>query len=598
MSVAPVTLKVHVLPDILASQVAAGEVVERPASVVKELVENSIDAGARKIEVLVRRGGISLIRVTDNGEGMVREDALMALERHATSKLRTKGDLARIVTLGFRGEALPSIASVSKFRLSTRPKGALEGTQITVDGGKLGEVTDSGEAPGTQMEVRSLFYNVPARRKFLRTEATEFGHIEHQVRLQAIAHPEVAFTLVHNDRVCFQLPPATEMLERVRGLVGDEAASNLIEVTGGSGGLEIGGFIGRPGFSRANRSQQLIFINRRPVESPVFNYALREGYRGVLMKGQYAVCYLFIEMDPAEVDFNVHPAKREIRFRNGNYVRDALTSAVSEALTQSTHLRTGAPAPQESMPENVRPPGILPLPRVVLPDRQVGLDMEDPEPRVEPKPLAEPQTVPPEPAPQKKKAARPEFEFLGVVDKGYTIFRGDEGIVLMDQRAAHERVLYEKLSADIRASAVASQSLLVPVTTELPPKDFAFLKQNLDVVRRAGLGIEEFGTNTVKIDSLPAFMRERDMAAFVDSVIEELKHTSSAISSLRLGDHDVVATVCRMAVREDDVLQESQLIRLVDDLFDCEMPYCCPEGKPTLVQIGYTEIDQKFAKSR
>ena len=345
--------KIQVLSDILASQVAAGEVVERPASVVKELVENSIDAGADNIEVRAQRGGIALIRIVDNGCGMSREDALLCLERHATSKIRTADDLGSIRTLGFRGEALPSIASVSRFTLTTRETDAIAGTELTVEGGKVGDVRDSGSAPGTQIEVRTLFYNVPARRKYLRTETTEFSHIEHHLRLQAIAHPEVSFTLLHNDRLVFQLPATTRLIERIEGLIGRETCDHLIELPatdGGANGVGIRGFISEPGFGRSNRSLQLSFLNDRPVESPAINHGLRNGYHGALAKGQHPAAFLFLNLDPAEVDVNVHPAKREVRFLDGNGVQNAITTTVMRGLRNNVRATGARPAPSRHPP--------------------------------------------------------------------------------------------------------------------------------------------------------------------------------------------------------------------------------------------------------
>src|SRR5213595_4164878 len=294
--------RIRLLPEILASQVAAGEVVERPASVVKELVENSIDAGARKIEVSVRRGGISLIRVVDDGCGMDRDDALLSLERHATSKIRSAADLQAVATLGFRGEALPSIASVSRFRLTTREREAIAGTEIVVNGGKLDMVRDAGEAPGTQVEVRSLFYNLPARRKFLRSENTESRNIEHQVHLQAIGHPQTAFTFARDDRVVFQLPATAALNDRIRDLYGNELLKRLVEINGTpSRNIRVDGFIGQAGLSRQTRSQQLVFVNGRATESGLLTAALREGYHTALMKGQYPVTFLFLKIDPGSV---------------------------------------------------------------------------------------------------------------------------------------------------------------------------------------------------------------------------------------------------------------------------------------------------------
>src|SRR5438034_3024544 len=304
--------RIRLLPEIVASQVAAGEVVERPASVVKELIENSLDAGAQKIDIVIRRGGISLVRVIDDGCGMDRDDALLSLERHATSKIRSAADLQAVATLGFRGEALPSIASVSRFRLTTRETRAIAGTEIIVNGGKIEVVRDGGEAPGTQVEVRSLFYNLPARRKFLRSENTESRNIEHQLHLQAIGHPQIAFSLMRDDRMLFQLPAAATLSDRIRDLYGIELLERLVEVNGTpSRNFRISRFIGQAGLSRQSRTQQLVFVNGRAIESSLITAAIREGYHTALMKGQYPVTFFFLDIDPASVDVNVHPAKRE-----------------------------------------------------------------------------------------------------------------------------------------------------------------------------------------------------------------------------------------------------------------------------------------------
>src|SRR5437899_1764482 len=328
--------RVRLLSDTVASQVAAGEVVERPASVVKELIENGIDAGARKIEIAIRRGGMSLVRVIDDGSGMDRDDALLSLERHATSKIRSAADLLAVGTLGFRGEALPSIASVSRFRLTTREANAIAGTEIIVNGGKIDIVRDGGEAPGTQVEVRSLFYNLPARRKFLRSENTESRNIEHKIHLQAIGHPQIGFSFIRDDRMLFQLPAAVTLSDRIRDLYGTELLQRLVEVSdAASPKIRISGFIGQAGLSRQTRSQQLVFVNGRAIESSLMTGAIREGYHTALMKGQYPVTFLFLELDPAAVDVNVHPAKREVRFRDPNGVREAVVRCIQQTLERA-----------------------------------------------------------------------------------------------------------------------------------------------------------------------------------------------------------------------------------------------------------------------
>src|SRR5215472_389973 len=347
--------RIRLLPETVASQVAAGEVVERPASVVKELVENSLDAGARKIDIVIRHGGISLVRVIDDGCGMDRDDALLSLERHATSKIRSAADLQAVATLGFRGEALPSIASVSRFRLTTREAHAIAGTEIIVNGGKLEIVRDGGEAPGTQVQVRSLFYNLPARRKFLRSENTESRNIEHQIHLQAISHPQTAFSLVRDDRVLFRLPAAATLGDRIRDLYGAELLEGLVEINGpASPKIRIGGFIGEAGLSRQTRAQQLVFVNGRAIESSLITVAIREGYHTALMKGQYPVTFLFVELLPAAVDVNVHPAKREVRFRDPNAVREAIVLCIQQTLERA---RAGW---QEKFRAPVRTPTAVP----------------------------------------------------------------------------------------------------------------------------------------------------------------------------------------------------------------------------------------------
>src|SRR5213083_2765028 len=366
--------RIRLLPDTVASQVAAGEVVERPASVVKELIENGIDAGARKIEIAIRRGGMSLVRVIDDGCGMDRDDALLSLERHATSKIRSVSDLEAVETLGFRGEALPSIASVSRFRLTTREPDAVAGTEMMVNGGKIDIVRDGGEAPGTQVEVRSLFYNVPARRKFLRAENTESRNIEHQLHLQAIGHAQIAFTFARDDRVAFQLPATATLTDRIRDLYGNELLQQLVALNGShSPQIRISGLIGQAGLSRQTRGQQLVFVNGRAIESPLITAAVREGYHTTLMKGQYPVTFLFLELDPGAVDVNVHPAKREVRFRDPNGVREAIARCIQQTLE---HARG---AWQEKFRAPIRPGAAGAVSAKAVPDLSLRSEVTAPE---------------------------------------------------------------------------------------------------------------------------------------------------------------------------------------------------------------------------
>jgi DNA mismatch repair protein MutL len=600
--------RIALLSEEVASQVAAGEVIERPASVVKELVENSLDARARKIEVLIRRGGSSMIRVADDGTGMDRDDALLCLERHATSKIRTGLDLAAITTLGFRGEALPSIASVSRFRLTTREHGALAGTDLAVNGGRIEYVRDGGDAPGTQIEVRSLFYNLPARRKFLRTENTESSHVEHQLHLQAIGHPEVGFVLINDERVIHQLPPAANLIERIRDLRGSALAAELLEVPDEEiGGIRLRGFIGKPGVSRSSRAQQLVFINGRAVENSTINFAIREGYHTALMKGQFPVTFLFLDMDPAAVDVNVHPAKREVRFREPGEVREVLIERLRHAIEggraqwSATFRLPSIPAPPPDLPnrEIERPlPEALPesAPPLIPIHEQVTLRQDWAELPVQPAP--ETSTRLDEKTSPRPTSPRPEAEFriLGVLGLLYILMENADGLVLVDQHAAHERILFEELRRRMESQGVPAQRLLMPVTMQLAPRDSDWVAQNLDTLQKMGIGIESFGPATWKIDAVPQFLKGNDPAPLFREIIDELRQTSATSSRMRLGEDVIATTVCRHAVKARDVLREPEMVRLIQDLLRCELPYCCPHGRPTMIQISYGELERKFGR--
>jgi DNA mismatch repair protein MutL len=609
--------KIRILPDALASQVAAGEVVERPAALVRELVENSLDAGARHIEVHAQRGGTALIRIVDDGSGMDREDAMLCLERHATSKIRTKEDLGAICTFGFRGEALPSIASVSRFRLATREKDALVGTEIEVNGGKLTAVRDHGGAAGTVIEARSLFFNVPARRKFLRTENTEFSHVEQQLRLHAIANPQVAFTLTHNGELVLHLPATRDMLERIRGLVGEELATRLLKIEETTlHGVTVSGYIGGPGMSRSNRQMQTTYLNGRPIESASISYGLREGYHTALMKGQYPVTFLFIQMDPTAFDVNVHPAKKEVRFHDGNSVRDTIARSVSRTLENASKLHTGHASAARPLPAASTSAPVLPVSRQEelempvtpssAPLRQMpvasvprpGLEPSPPRPS---EPVSTPEVMLPKPVENAKTASSDvpspnDFRIIGVLQKLYVLMESKEGLVLMDQHAAHERVNFEKFRRALESGGVPCQRLLMPITLQTTPRDADVLKQNQASLIRLGIEIEPFGPNIFKVEALPSFLKTDDPAAWLDQVIEELSSLTAKASSLRLSEDAIATTACRASVKSNEVLSIPELQALLKDLFSCEMPYCCPHGRPTLVQISTAELERKFGR--
>jgi len=658
--------RIRLLPDHVANQIAAGEVVERPASVVKELVENALDAAAGQITVEIQTGGRSLIRVTDDGLGMSRDDALLALERHATSKIQRAEDLSAIATMGFRGEALPSIASVSRFTLTTRERDSdsPEGTQVIVNGGKIANVIAAGRAPGTTVEVRQLFFNLPARRKFLRTEETESAHIQHYITLAALAFPGVAFTFIKDGRVVWQLPPVkldagsepplNALRERLRAVLGGEERLLPVNHTGtltvaideesdGAGtvpntdhesrstphaSLRVWGFIGAPGVSRSTREDQHLFVNRRPVDNRGLNYALLEGYHTALMKGRYPLCCLFVEIDPALVDVNIHPAKREVKFHREFEVRRVVMNAVRRALLD---FHTAAPAPtspahvsrissHESRAPASPAPIAPPLPHLELPRPLAAPVPQRPEQRplpmgFAPAPASASSPAPAAPAdsavthlesrvtPPPPPAAVPLLQvplrLVGVIGRLYVVLESDRGLVLLDQHAAHERILFEQMLTRVEQGGRApSQKLLLPETLELSVRDAVFLRQNLAPLTRLGVGLAEFGERTFLLDALPPFVKVSDARKFALELVDELKAAGQEVNSARLGEHVVAKTVCRHAVKANDPLAGRELENLVADLRRCAMPYTCPHGRPTLIEMSWRELERKFGRTQ
>ncbi|HWW03035.1 MAG TPA: DNA mismatch repair endonuclease MutL [Candidatus Acidoferrum sp.] len=689
--------RIRLLPEQVANQIAAGEVVERPASVVKELVENALDAQAARITLEIQAGGRSLMRVIDDGFGMSRDDALLCLERHATSKIRRAEDLAAIATMGFRGEALPSIASVSRFTLTTRERdsGSPEGTQVIISGGKMLEVKAAGCAPGTTIEVRQLFFNLPARRKFLRTEETESSHIQHYLTLAALAFPEVAFSFQKDGRLVWQLAavktgaaPASRsaaLRERLRALYGNEQRLVAVDFSADltspqdaedadSGGFDsasptpatpdsadrapnfrVWGFIGAPGVARATREDQHLFVNRRPVENRGLNYALLEGYHTALMKGRYPVCCLFLEVDPAAVDVNIHPAKREVKFHREAEVRRFVAQAVRQALLEfhagdsqvsspksqvhgppttdhgpQSEALVGGRTEQTSLPNLPAalkpPPAESPTRPAAQPPLRMGFRPAAPAAP----PASETQLAPLPGLTQSTPAAPPSdanlapvtpmpadpgltqhaarfaplpllsvpLRLVGVIGRLYVVFESDRGLVLLDQHAAHERILFEQMLDRLERNEQApSQKLLLPETVELSARDANFVREQLPVLARLGVGLSEFGERTFLLDALPPFVRAADPRRFVLELVDELKGTGQEVNSLRLGEHTVAKTVCRHAVKANDPLAGRELENLVEDLRRCAMPYTCPHGRPTLIEMNFRELEKKFGRS-
>ncbi len=636
--------RIRLLSEQVANQIAAGEVVERPASVVKELVENAIDAQATRITVETHSGGRSLIRVTDDGTGMNRDDALLSLERHATSKIREASDLFHIGTMGFRGEALPSIASVSRFTLMTRDNDTPEATQIIINGGKIAEVKTAGSPVGTSIEVRQLFYNIPARRKFLRTEETERSHIQHYLTLAALSHPGIAFILTQNGRITLQLPAvkhanqSDRLRERLRALQGGQLKLLAVDHSGHYEArvqhredaqltvetelkdIRVWGFIGAPGVSRGNRGDQNLFVNQRPIENRGLNAALFEGYHTSLMKGRYPVCCLFLELDPAEVDVNIHPAKREIKFHRERQVRQFVAEAIRDTLLRfhadaiittppghsddqrSIAIPTsldGSPASSDALQSQPVPQADdeFALDSSTVPDwpaaRQnalpLGFSSREESEQMSSLPVPIPQPSPP------PLLAIP-LKLVGVIGRLYVVLESDRGMVLMDQHAAHERVLFEKMLERMESGHTPSQRLLLPETIELSARDAEFLKRHLDTLNRLGIELSEFGETTFLLEALPPFVKTGDPRQFATNIVDTLKASGLAVNSMRLGEDMVAKTVCRHAVKANDSLNGPELENLVNDLRRCRMPYTCPHGRPTLIEFSMGELEKKFGR--
>jgi DNA mismatch repair protein MutL len=615
--------KVHILPDRVANQIAAGEVIERPAAVVKELVENALDAGATRIEVEFRHGGRSLIRVEDNGCGMSRDDALLALERHATSKIVEAADLDRLSSYGFRGEALPSIASVSRFQLQTREETSDAGTEILVNGGKFVHVRDCGRPVGTRIEVTHLFNSVPARRKFLKTDQTEAAHIVHNVRLYALACPQTAFTLIEDGRVIFRSPQCATFAERIAEIFGRQIAESLIDIEANEPGHRLSGLIGRPGIGRATRHEMIVFVNARPVDSRTLNYALIESYHESLPKGRYPLAFVFFECEPAAVDVNVHPAKREIRFRSESQVRSFVIRAVLQrlrelgvgsvtpAITASTAPTTlavavGSAGPAAASAGSTAPGALLSAPA----PRGSGIASVDPIRRTDLAQLVAPATsaasrpavavstandVPRTPA---EPATAPTWRFVGIAHGNYVLFETSAGLVLLDRRAAHERIWFERLRDAFRAGAVASQRLLLPLPMEFDAIASALLLDRLPFLNRHGFEIVEFGRNFFRVEAVPTWMEPADAEPFVRDLIGGFRDGSIPDGNVELARESLARLAAVKAVRLPEPVGETELRAVVADLFATRLPLTSPAGRPTFIELNHAELAKRFQKER
>jgi DNA mismatch repair protein MutL len=636
--------KIRILSDRVANQIAAGEVIERPAAVVKELVENALDAGATRIEVEFRHGGRSLMRVEDNGHGMSRDDALLALERHATSKIAEADDLNRLASFGFRGEALPSIASVARFELQTRERHADAGTEILVNGGKLLHVRECGRPVGTRVEVTHLFHPVPARRKFLKTDATEAAHIIQGVRLYALAFPKVAFSLIEDGRAIFRSPQCPTLIERVTEIFGRQVGEGLMSLDAAEPGMKLTGLIGRPGQGRSTRHEMIVFVNQRPVDSRALNYALIESYHESLPKGRYPAAFVFFEIDPAAVDVNVHPAKREVRFRSepavrGFVIRSVLArlrelGAVSAPLMQppwkppapetrgaplpSPHFAPapastpptqtlGTPCPEAPTPSSAdcsgsagRWPASFPQtaggPPALPATGKADEGIRAPGDSLPTSSLDAPSTATSKPLPSSSAHSPRAWRYLGLAHASTALFETPAGLVLLDRRAAHERIWFERLQAQFRAGATPVQRLLFAVPLELDPIATALLLDRLDFFHKHGFEIGEFGRGFFRIESVPAWMEPADAEPFVRALLGALREGKLQDKNLDVARDELARLAATRAIRLPAATDGDEMLALVAQLFACHSPLTSPAGRPTHIELGHGELARRFQR--
>ncbi|HEY4247212.1 MAG TPA: DNA mismatch repair endonuclease MutL [Lacunisphaera sp.] len=605
---------IRILSDRVANQIAAGEVIERPAAVVKELVENSLDAGATRIEVEFRHGGRSLIRVEDNGSGMSKDDALLSLERHATSKLVETVDLDRLHTFGFRGEAVPSIASVSHFEMQTRPASSATGTEIVINGGKLIHVRECGIAPGTRITVSHLFNSVPARRKFLKTDATESAHIIQTVRLYALACPQTAFTLVEDGRVLFQSPVCTTLLERVGEIFGRQMTADLLPVDMQDNGLALTGMLGKPGVNRSTRHELLMFVNRRPVDSRTLNYALIESYATSLAKGRYPVAVLFLDLDPAHVDVNVHPAKREVRFRSEGSVRGFVIRAVLQRLREFGALSPIAGGDGLAVSSNAGGnPGANPVVPAVKTGNAVAPLHSSP--GVMSQPFRSFASVPSRPAgfatpsvigataPSPPLSTQPMssttwsgWRFLATAHGDYALFQAPAGIVVLDRRGVHERIWFERLQAQFTRGEIASQRLLFAVPVELDAIASALLLDHLKFLGQHGMEVGEFGRNFFRIEAVPVWLEPADAEIFLRDVIGLMREGRLDPKKTDLAGEELARLAAQKAIRLPATITEAEAHALLIELFACSQPHASPAGRPTHFELSRGELARRFQR--
>ncbi|MBI9075886.1 MAG: DNA mismatch repair endonuclease MutL [Desulfatibacillum sp.] len=635
---------VRILPEILTNKIAAGEVVERPSSVLKELLENSLDAKSTRIVVEVKKGGRSLVQVADNGEGMDQDDALLCLERYATSKIFTDDDLFSISTLGFRGEALPSIGSVSRLTLVTRKKESPAGTKVVMNGGKIVNVSEVGAPPGTMISVADLFYNIPARRKFLKTNATEMGHIADTMSAMALGWPETAFELIHNDRVLFSWPVAQDPHDRVADVLGKDVAPGLIRISRKELEISVDGYLAMPEFSRTTKRGLYIFVNGRLVTDKLVTHALMEGYRGRLMKGKYPVAVIFLRVPPDQVDVNVHPAKAEVRFVNANMVHHSLSATVQDSLNSLDQVpwksrpkqpvRTevnedlfSQPFSQESFSSYAKEePSWIRAAAATPPQRPMFRTEPRQDATRESRPGSRPgmsspsrgssgfsRPAPPAPdflqssaktgfqghsvnAPEMEQTGVEDLKALGQFANAYVLCQSSLGLLIVDQHAAHERVLFEQFKKHMEKGGIEIQNLLIPETFELSHTEAEILERILPDLQKTGIDVDRFSGRTFVVKAVPAMLSEAEIGKIVSEMVEKVAEAGGGACFTDALDECLIVMACHGSVRAHQSLGIQEMNALLKQLEACERPSQCPHGRPTWLLWTESDLERAFKR--
>ncbi len=606
--------RIVVLSEEIANKIAAGEVVERPASIVKELVENSIDAGATDITIELEDGGCKSVKVVDNGSGIEREDVALAFERHATSKIHSYEDIHSVASFGFRGEAMPSIASVSNVELLTRRKDDLEGTKAVIDAGKVKEIAPAGCPAGTQISVTKIFAKVPARRKFLKTEATEQGVCLDAITRLALAHPEIRFKVLVNGKESFAAPEVTDVSKRISMVIGDDFSSHCISINTHKDNLNLKGFISRPEFTKSNSKSIYLFVNKRFVRDNSITHAVLSAYKQIIEPRRYPAAVLFLDLPAEDVDVNVHPAKLEVRFKNTRSVYDLVSRSIAENLAHAEvsksnfiYRLTPAEGPKvdlvsrrkyrkDSAPSFTSAQDrFAPKPFGLFSRQNIQQAISDDllaRSTVAEKPTT---TYESDKAPSKEKINFSNLEYIGQFANTYLVFAGDEGLVLLDQHAAHERIILEKLKKTTQKQVI-SQSLLILEIVNLTPGQITLFSECIDFLREIGLEIEIFGKDAIVVKAIPASLSHIKISEMISDIADQLKEQNQQPSLEEKKEKILASLACRAAIKAHKVMSPEEVAALCSQLEETPFNLTCPHGRPITISFSLGEIERMFKR--